>query len=164
MIEELSNIVAANARSATHTVFSDISSHQALSIGSFKTKQRLYSKECICLYDTNSLFTSPAHGSNATSRQHYQDRPKRPLCDSNHWLSQCSIFNRKSLMERMTFLQSRGLYDNCLVLGHRPSLCPKLRICWVTGCSGNHSSFLHPEVSGKPEAQVKRTSHVTLQA
>ena len=39
MIEELSNIVAENARSATHTVFSDISSHQELSIGSFKTKQ-----------------------------------------------------------------------------------------------------------------------------
>lgn len=143
-----------------HTVFSDISSDQALSIGSFKTKQRYTARSAFAFMTQ----TSPAHVSNATSRQHYQDKPKRPLCDSNHWLSQCSNFNRKSLMERKTFLQSRGLYDNCLVLVHRPSLYPKLRICWVTGCSGNHSSFLHPEVSGKPEAQVKRTSHVTLQA
>ena len=160
MIEELGNIVAANARSPTHTVFSDISSHQELSIGSFKTKQRYTARSASAFMTQTSL----AHVSNATSRQHYHYRPKRPLCDSNHWLSQCSNFNRKSLIERMTFLQSRGLYDNCFVLGHRPSLCPKLRICWVTGYSENHSSFLHPEVSGKPEAQVKRTSHVTPQA
>lgn len=34
-------------------------------------------------------------------------------------LSQCSNFERKSLMERMTFVRSRGWYHNCLVLGHR---------------------------------------------
>jgi len=140
-------------------VFSDISSHQALSIGSFKTKQRYTARRA----STFMKQTSPTHMSNAMSRQHYQDRPKRLLCGSNHWLSHCSNYERKSFMERMTFVQLRGLCDNCLVLGHRPSLCPKLRICWVTGCSRNHSSFLHPEVSAKPEAQVKTTSHVTLQ-
>ena len=111
LIEELSNIVAANARSATHTVFSDISSHQALSIGSFKTKQRYTARRA----STFMKQTSPTHMSNAMSRQHYQDRPKRLLCGSNHWLSHCSNYERKSFMERMTFVQLRGLCGTCLL-------------------------------------------------
>ena len=41
-------------------------------------------------------------------------------------------------------MRLKRLCDNCLVYGHRASACPKPRFCRVTGCNGNHSSFLHP--------------------
>ena len=41
-------------------------------------------------------------------------------------------------------MRLKGLCDNCRVYSHRASTCPKLRFCRVTGCNGNHSSFLHP--------------------
>ena len=68
-------------------------------------------------------------------------------------------------MERMTFVQSRGLCDNCLVLGHRPSLCPRLRICWVTvAVEIIPVSYIQKCEGSQNHKSRQLNSHVTLQA
>lgn len=139
-IEDLRDFVTARARAATHAIFGDLSSHSVPSTGSSRAKQKPV------LWNASSFTTQTGSRqvSIDTRREQHQSKHKCPLCGSNHWLSQCSDFKRKSLSERLSFVRSKELCDNCLVPGHRPSSCQKPRFCRVTGCNGNHSSFLHP--------------------
>ena len=146
-IEDLSDFVTAKARAATHAIFGDISSHSLPSAGSVKAKQKPVARNASSF--TTQTGSKQASGDD-TRRQQYQDRRKCPLCGSTHWLSQCSDFKRKTLNERLAFVRSKGLCDNCLVPGHRPSSCSRPRFCRVTGCNGNHSSFLHPRSVEQP--------------
>jgi len=143
-IEDLSDLVAAKARAATHAIFGDISSHSLPSSGSVKAKQKPVVRNASSF--TTQTGSKQASGDD-TRMQHYQDRRKCPLCGSTHWL-QCSDFKRKSLNERLAFVRSKGLRDGCLVPGHRSSSCSRPRFCRVTGCNGNHSSYLLPRSMG----------------
>ena len=59
-------------------------------------------------------------------------------------------------------MRSKGLCDNCLVPGHRPSSCSRPRFCRVTGCNGNHSSFLHPR-SVEPRQNLSSENHTSAE-
>ena len=55
---------------------------------------------------------------------------------------------RKEVDERVSFLRSRGLCDNCLMAGHVAMSCPKQSYCQIVGCKighQKHSTFLHPK-------------------
>ena len=77
--------------------------------------------------------------------QKNQANCKCPLCKSNHWLSQCNNFKKKSLAARWQLVMSRSLCANCLDAGHLANSCPKKGFCHVSGWNGKHSSYLHPK-------------------
>ena len=140
-VEDLNRFVAAKARAANHAVFGDISvQQQPTTPGNARARLKQTPR------NTSSLATSTYSevSSEPPNTHQNQNRRRCPMCDSNHWLSQCIDFKRKSIKERIAFVRLKGLCDNCLVYGHRASTCPKPRFCRVTGCNGNHSSFLHP--------------------
>ena len=139
-IADLSDFVTAKARTATHAIFGDISGQASSSHGAPKAKQKFSSRNT----STFATQVNPRHGCNDARKQPNQAERKCPLCSSSHWLSQCDGFKGKSLADRWQFVNSRGLCVNCLVAGHSANSCPKQRFCRVTGCNGNHSSYLHP--------------------
>ena len=140
-VEDLNRFVAAKARAANHAVFGDISvQQQPTTPGNARARLKQTPR------NTSSLATNTYSEASSEPPNTHQNQNRRrcPMCDSNHWLSQCIDFKRKSVKERIAFVRLKGLCDNCLVYGHRASACPKPRFCRVTGCNGNHSSFLHP--------------------
>lgn len=50
-----------------------------------------------------------------------------------------------SVEERKTFVRNNKLCLDCLTTGHFVRACPKSSFCKVDGCTGKHSTFLHPE-------------------
>ena len=73
---------------------------------------------------------------------------------------------QRKIVKRQAIICSKGLCDNCLVPGHTANSCPKPRFCRVTGCTGNHSSFLHPRSVGQiasPSATNLMSTEVKLQ-
>jgi hypothetical protein len=86
---------------------------------------------CIVLYCIVSSFRVPKISS-----------PKCPLCDNNHWLSQCQQFRKMSLIERFKLMRRKGLCDNCLTRGHLARNCPKESFCKVQDCKEKHSTIL----------------------
>ena len=144
-IGDLSNFVTSKARAATHAVFGDLQSHLPSSTGGVKVKQKPAPRNA-----SSFVTQTESHRISANlKKQQLQNDRKCPLCGLNHWLSHCSAFKEKSLSDRLSFVRSKGLCDNCLVPGHMASSCPKPRFCRVTGCTGNHSSFLHPRSVGQ---------------
>lgn len=142
-VKDLNCFVAAKARAANHTVFGDISvQQQPTTLGNARAR----SKQTARNRNRSSLATNTYSeaSSDAPNTHQNQNRCRCAMCASNHRLSQCTDFKRKSVKERIAFVRLKGLCDNCLVYGHRASVCPKPRFCCVTGCNGNHSSFLHP--------------------
>ena len=161
-IGDLSNFVTSKARAATHAVFGDLQSHPPSSAGGVKSKQKPAPRNA-------SSFATQTESKRVgadVNRQQLQNDRKCPLCGLKHWLSQCSAFKEKSLSDRLSFVRSKGLCDNCLVPGHTANSCPKPRFCRVTGCTGNHSSFLHPRSVGQiasPSATNLTSTEVKLQ-
>ena len=140
-VEDLNRFVAAKARAANHAVFGDISvQQQPTTPGNARARLKQTPRNTSTLA-TNTYSEASSEPPNTHQNQ---NRHRCPMCDSNHWLSQCIDFKRKSVKERIAFACLKGLCDNCLVYGHRASACPKPRFCRITGCYGNHSSFLHP--------------------
>ena len=71
--------------------------------------------------------------------------PKFCMFRERHWLPRCSKFRRNSLQERQNFVNEKKLCSNCLSAGHFVRECPKGSFCKVHGCTGKHSTFLHPK-------------------
>ena len=141
-VEDLNRFVAAKARAANHAVFGDISvQQQPTTPGNARARLKQTPR------NTSSLATNTYSEASSEPPNTHQNQNRRrcPMYDSNQfWLSQCIDFKRKSVKEKIAFVRLKGLCDNCLVYSHRASACPKPRFCRVTGCNGNHSSFLHP--------------------
>ena len=82
------------------------------------------------------------------------------MCRENHWLPRCSKFRRQSLGERQRFIDDKKLCSNCLSAGHFVRECPKESFCRIQGCTGKHSTFLHPKRSptatDKPKANTEQ--------
>lgn len=74
-------------------------------------------------------------------------KPKCPSCSLSHWLSRCDKFRKQSLQERQGFVDDKKLCSNCLAPGHFMRDCQKESFCRVQGCTGKHSTFLHPRSS-----------------
>ena len=68
---------------------------------------------------------------------------KCPLCDANHWLSQCDAFKKMNLDDRYKFVRMKKLCINCLIPGHFVRDCLKKSFCRVQDCTDKHSTFLH---------------------
>ena len=142
-VKDLNRFVAAKARAANHAVFGNISvQQQPTTLGNARAR----SKQTARNRNRSSLATNTHSEASSDAPNTHQNQNGRrcAMCASNHWLSQCTDFKRKSVKERIACVHLKGLCDNCLVYGHRASVCPKPRFCPVTGCNGNHSSFLHP--------------------
>ena len=138
---DLSNFVVVRARAANHAVFGDISSPEVSGNAKPRPKSKLRKAST---FTTQTGRDYPS-ASNATNVQHNQSKRKCPLCSSNHWLSQCISVRRNSSSERLAFVRSKELCENCLVRGHKPCSCRRPRFCRVTSCNSNHFSFLHPK-------------------
>jgi len=136
-VEDLSNFVTTKARAANHAVFGDLSNNVPPQSSSSRVKTKP-------ARSTSTFATQTRQAEGDEQRPPNPTRPKCPLCNANHWLSQCDKFRNKSLADRVKFVRTKNLCNNCLVAGHLARSCPKPRFCRVTGCQGNHSSFLHP--------------------
>ncbi|PFX14233.1 hypothetical protein AWC38_SpisGene21625 [Stylophora pistillata] len=151
-IGDIAEFVEAKARIANHPVFGNIYSNEdkntAAGAGS-KRRHRTPSKE-----HKSSAFTT--HGTTPESptdppKDDTENVPKKsnvkcPLCKESHRLSRCQLFRGKSVDERISFVRSSGLCDNCLVAGHMAMSCPKQSYCQIVGCKighRKHSTFLH---------------------
>lgn len=77
---------------------------------------------------------------------------RRPSCNKNHWLSQCSDFRKLRLSDRLKFVRAKKLCLNCSVSGHFVQDCPGQSFCRIEGCTKKHSTFLH---------EKERTQEVT---
>ena len=144
-IEDLSDFVTTKARVATHAIFGDLSNQTPLSAGGSKEKKR---PPPLRPASSFGLQVGTKQEDGDTQKPLNQTQRKCPLCSSNHWLSQCRDFKARSLNDRYKFVRSKGLCVNCLVAGHMASSCPKPGFCRVTGCTGTHSSYLHPRSFG----------------
>ena len=81
-----------------------------------------------------------------------------PLCKGSHWLSRCEVFRGNSVDERIKFVRSKGLCDNCLMPGHMAMSCPKESYCQIVGCKiahRKHSTFLHPKNDNQPKQNLQ---------
>ena len=153
-IADVAEFVEAKARIANHPVFGNIypneDKNNAASTG-YKRKYRTTPKE-----HKGSPFTTEgtaAKGSIDVPKSDTKHAPNKsnvkcPLCKEGHWLSRCQVFRGKSVDERVSFLRSRGLCDNCFMAGHVAMSCPKESYCQIVGCKighRKHSTFLHPK-------------------
>ena len=153
-VEDLSNFVTTKARAANHAVFGDRSNNVQSSSSRGKPKPAR---------STSTFATQTRQAEGDEQRPPNQTRPKCPLCNANHWLSQCDKFRNKSLADRVNFVRTKNLCNNCPVAGHQARSCPKPRFSRVTGCHGNHSSSLHPpSVQNTPhDSQTSSTTTST---
>ena len=153
-IGDVAEFVEAKARIANHPVFGDIHSNDdknnAVGIGSkrrYRTPSKEHKGSAFTTQGTTPESTTDPPKDN-TERAPDKSNVKCPLCKESHWLSRCQLFRGKSVDERISFVRSRGLCDNCLVAGHMAMSCPKKSFCQIVGCKighRKHSTFLHPK-------------------
>jgi hypothetical protein len=69
-----------------------------------------------------------------------------PMCNGTHLLSQCDMFKRQTIENRLKLVRKRSLCNNWHFHGHISMVksCPKENFCKVSGCQDKHSTFLHP--------------------
>ncbi|CAB4034841.1 Hypothetical predicted protein, partial [Paramuricea clavata] len=127
-IEDVTEFVTAKARAATHPIFGKIVNENKGKQEDNKGKRQ---------------FGSRASG---FSTQGELGKPNKSTCpcNANHWLSCCDKFRKMSLEERNKYVRDNKLCLNCLTSGHFVRSCAKQSFCKVEGCSGKHSTFLHP--------------------
>ena len=67
------------------------------------------------------------------------------LCNSQHSLSQCSVFAQKSAADRAQHVADSGRCFRCLEVGHISRRCPSTSAqrCSADGCNGRHHRLLH---------------------
>ncbi|XP_028408735.1 uncharacterized protein LOC114531302 [Dendronephthya gigantea] len=127
-IKDVNDFVTAKARATTHPIFGKISTAEKA-----------------------PKFQNPKMrrngGAAGFSSQTTKQTLKCPLCGSNHWLSRCDKFRKQSLEERQKFVKEKKLCNNCLSTGHFVRSCTKQSFCKVQGCTGTHSTFLHPKLA-----------------
>ena len=124
-VKDINDFVTAKARATTHPIFRKISSIDKPKFPNSKVKRN--------------------GGAAGFSNQGSPVTPKCPLCQSNHWLFCCEKFRKQTLEERQRLVKDKRLCNNCLATGHYVRACTKRSFCKVRGCSGTHSTFLHPK-------------------
>lgn len=65
-----------------------------------------------------------------------------PRCNGSHFLNQCLAFRKKTVFERLDFLRSKELCENCFGKGHLSSDCTRSWVCRVPECGAKHNSWL----------------------
>ena len=135
-IKDIMDFVVAKARAVTHPIFGRVTNERITKPPTIKTPRRLRNR------------------GNGFSTQGKTQPPELPhkgptctMCSGKHWLPLCEKFRKKSLQERQGFVDEKKLCSNCLNPGHFIRDCPKESFCRVQGCTGKHSTFLHPRSS-----------------
>lgn len=136
-VKDIMEFVTARARAATHPVFGKIFNENKVRPPSGKPQRKPPKSGGFSTHGEVTLSKAPIE----------KPKPKCLLCPSNHWLSRCDKFRKQSLDERKRFIDQKKLCSNCLHPGHFVRDCPKESFCRVQGCSGKHSTFLHPKDS-----------------
>lgn len=128
------DFMTARARATTHPVFGKVAN---------ESKGKLPNSRSLKKPPKSGGFST--HGE-AIPPKTPNEKPKVKclLCPSNHRLSHCDKFRKQSLDERHKLVDQRKLCSNCLNPGHFVRECPKESFCRVQGCTGKHSTFLHP--------------------
>ena len=142
-IEDVALFVEKRARSASHPVFGDVSNTDSQGSKQSRTGNRGTNGTSRPRASFGTLTNQKGCDLQSNSHNHRQC----VLCNSNHWLSQCSDFHNKSVDERYNIVNAKRLCRNCLVSGHLVKNCPKDSFCKVDGCRVKHSTFLHPIVN-----------------
>ena len=138
-IEDNIQFIEKKARSASHPIFGNISSPNTSNQG----KQQKLGNRSDGSSGRRLSFGISGEQKGDSRQGASRNRPQCPLCNTNHWLSQCSEFRSKSLDKRLKVIRAKGLCNNCLVSGHVVRECPKESFCNVEGCKSKHSTFLH---------------------
>jgi len=74
-----------------------------------------------------------------------------PACTKAHTLSSCDEFKKKTVKERLNFIQSEGLCFSCLSKGHYSKNCRKRLTCQT--CGKRHPTILHNDQENKTESE-----------
>ncbi|KAK3724590.1 hypothetical protein QZH41_006358 [Actinostola sp. cb2023] len=69
------------------------------------------------------------------------------LCDGAHPLVSCREFEKRTYSDRVKFVRTKGLCDNCYKRGHKPRNCFQKGLCEIEHCEGKHNTLLHPPSS-----------------
>ena len=100
--EDLSDFVTAKARAATHAILGDVLNQSTPPLRNPKDKKP---PRNVSSFGTQT----DSRQESGIRNQSHQTRLKCPLCGSNHWLSHCIGFKRKSLSNRLAYVRSKGL-------------------------------------------------------
>ena len=141
-IADITKFVVDRARAASHPIFGQVANHES------KNSNSSYQERPKPITSTPRRTTFATQGSQQTLSSTSKPPVKCLLCQQEHWLSQCQTFRSNTISERSKFVREKNLCGNCLVPGHFIKDCPKKSFCKVSGCTGKHSTFLHP-VDGK---------------
>ena len=149
-VQDITDFVLAKARAATHPIFGKITSDSKMKPAFTKPNRQ----------------TGPRSAGFATQAEPQTPRgsykgPECPLCNSSHWLSRCDKFRKQSLEDRQKLIRDKKLCINCLSTGHFVRSCQKESFCKVDGCTGKHSTFLHPKSSQTiPSSTIENESSI----
>ncbi|XP_038062679.1 uncharacterized protein LOC119733173 [Patiria miniata] len=70
--------------------------------------------------------------------------PKCRCCSQSHTLKECREFQQRSYDDRLKFVRSNKLCDNCFRPGHMAKGCMLKSTCEVSSCTWRHHTLLHP--------------------
>ncbi|XP_078357279.1 uncharacterized protein LOC144642164 [Oculina patagonica] len=135
-IKDIMDFVVAKARAATHPIFGNVTNERNFKPPTIQPPRK--SRNRGNGFSTQGKTQSP---------QPSDKGPTCTMCTGKHWLPRCERFRKKSLQERQSFVDEKKLCSNCLNPGHFIRDCPKESFCRVQGCTGKHSTFLHPRSS-----------------
>ena len=128
-IEDVTEFVTAKARAATHPIFGKVTNESRGKPEETKGKRQ---------------YGPRATGFGTQGEEQKVSKHACP-CNANHWLSRCDKFRKLSLEERKRYVKDNKLCLSCLTGGHFVRSCTKKSFCKVDGCTGKHSTFLHPK-------------------
>ena len=151
-MKDITEFVTAKARAATHPVFGKAVNERQVKLPDGKPRRQA------------SGFSIQAQGKPPSYKTPSNDLPQCTMCRERHWLPRCGKFRRQSLQERQKLVDERKLCCNCLSAGHFVRECPKESFCKVQGCTGKHSTFLHPKsdpATEKPKASEDSNTEQT---
>ena len=98
--------------------------------------------------EQKSTHSYRAHHTEATTIQ-------CPLCQGQHHLLGCATFKIKSVPERIAFIKTKSLCENCLGL-HKTSACKSTKNCFV--CGGRHNTTLHRDATSSVSTNLATTT------
>ena len=112
--------------------------------------------------NSNSFLTVTSHSSKSSSPTSESKASSQlricPMCLKTHTLSNCDEFKKKTVEERLAFVQSMGLCFGCLSRGHYSKSCRKRLTC--KKCGRPHPTILHYDLEDGKEAKESEKTNV----
>ncbi|XP_028407167.1 uncharacterized protein LOC114529553 [Dendronephthya gigantea] len=150
-INDVTEFVTVKARAATHPVFGKI-------VNENKGRQEETKGKRTHDRRANGFATQGDHKAGGKDQDGRTCKNICP-CNENHWLARCGKFRKMSLDQRMKFVKNKRLCLNCFNAGHFVRSCPKESFCKIEGCTGKHSTFLHPKPTPNDHEDKKPLSN-----